>query len=264
MTLRTADLYYGAILKRIASFPVLTQIHEVNPDGYYEINGEQRLLIKYSTAPGPAWRFLFNPGDMALLAEGSAYDTWITLVCGIRAICLLSLGQLGEVVDLAAKSRQRVSVSVAPGHSMSVVGSTGPATSRVRHNAFPADMLIAGRRTKDFTWPPLSQIRVYRNAKGLAYITEDPFFDFADHLAHDVGRKPKVVYIGMLTRSPEWHEWTSANLERVEMAMRHDLAFDGYDVEIERMTSEPEVYGRHIVRQCSSEFLWKLRISVTR
>ncbi|WP_233888724.1 hypothetical protein [Paraburkholderia flagellata] len=263
MKLRTADLYYGAVLSRIAGFPVLTEIHQVGQDGFYEINGERRLLVKYSIASGPVWRFAFSPDDIARLAKGARYDTWITLVCATESICLLSLDQLGEVIDLGAVARQWVSVSIAPGHSLKVAGSLGLAQYTVRRNAFPADMLVAGRRTEDFRWPPLCQIRVYRSGQGLAYTTEDPFFDFADHLALDLGRRPKVVHVGMLTRSPEWTEWTPVNLKRVEEKISHDLAFDGYDVRIERIT--PETKGKNcLVPLCSREFLWKLTISVAR
>lgn len=262
MKLTTADLYYGAVLNRIAAFPVLTEVHQVGRNGYYEINGEQRLLVKYSVASGPTWRFSFNVDEMGLLASGGGYDTWLTLVCGTAGICLLSLDQLLEVIDLDSAEPQRVSVSVAPGHSMKVVGTLGPAQYRVRKNAFPADMLIAGREAKQFSWPPLCQIRVYRSTQGLAFMTEDPFFDFADRLAHDVGRRPKVAYVGMLTRSPDWHEWTPQNLKRVENAIRDDLAFDGFDVHIERVTPLLEGKARKLAPLCASEFLWKLTITV--
>jgi hypothetical protein len=261
MKLRTADLYYGAVLNRIAAFPILTEVHQVGHHGYYEINGEQRLLVKYSVTPGPVWRFTFGPGEKAVLPDSDGYETWVALVCGTAGICSLNLENLREIVDLDSTTAPRVSVGISPGRSMKVTGALGQLS--VRQNAFPADMLAAGREPRQFSLPPLCQLRVYHSTRGLAYVTEDPFFDFADHLTRNVGRRPKVVYIGLLTRSPDWHEWTAANLQRVENAIRHDFAFDGYDVRIERVSPEREE-GRQMVPLCSSEFIWTLAITVMR
>ena len=146
---------------------------------------------------------------------------------------------------------------------MKVTGALGQLS--VRQNAFPADMLAAGREPRQFSLPPLCQLRVYHSTRGLAYVTEDPFFDFADHLTRNVGRRPKVVYIGLLTRSPDWHESTAADLrERVENAIRHDFASARLRrSRIERVSPEREE-GRQMVPLCSSEFIWTLAITVMR
>lgn len=259
MKLRTADLYYGAVLNRIAAFPVLTEVHQVGQGGYYEINGQQRLLVKYSVASGPVWCFRFRQGEQAVLSDSDGYETWVALVCGTAGICSLNLEHLREIVDLDTTSSPKVSVSISPGRSMKVIGAMGQLS--IRRNAFPADMLVAGREPKQFSLPPLCQLRVYQSTQGLAYTTEDPFFDFADHLARDVGRRPKVIYVGLLTRSPNWREWTTFNLLRVENAIRYDFAFDGYDARIDRVSPELEE-GGHLVPLCSSEFIWKLAITV--
>ena len=98
MKLRTADLYYGAVLNRIAAFPILTEVHQVGHHGYYEINGEQRLLVKYSVTPGPVCASPSVPARKRFFQIATGTNR-VALVCGTAGICSLNLENLREIVD---------------------------------------------------------------------------------------------------------------------------------------------------------------------
>ncbi|MFL9896294.1 hypothetical protein [Paraburkholderia sp. RL17-381-BIF-C] len=150
---------------------------------------------------------------------------------------------------------------------MRVAGSVCALKHRVRHNAFPHDLLLPeGIEPKGFSWPPLCRLQFYSTWPGIARTTENPSFDLADALAWNiVGRDKKTVYMSLRTFSPDWQVWDDKTLTRVEGAIEYDLNFDGFKVAIERLSPRVFNHGRRrVAPPCSSEFMWKLTISVMR
>ncbi|MFL9896293.1 hypothetical protein [Paraburkholderia sp. RL17-381-BIF-C] len=107
MKLRIGDFYYGAALAQIAGYPVLTHVHGVDgKEGYFQINDNKRLLIKYATTGNGTWRFTVRPEDLAVLSDRADYEIWFALVCGESTICLLDEDQLQSVVDIESSTSQ--------------------------------------------------------------------------------------------------------------------------------------------------------------
>ncbi|ERJ36478.1 hypothetical protein L810_0414 [Burkholderia sp. AU4i] len=263
MKIKVGDFYYGAALAQIAAYPVLSQVHSVSgKEGYYQINGDKRLLIKYASAERGTWRFTVRPDDLAdLHAE---YRLWFALVCGEETVCLLNDDELREIVDSDSTGSQWISVSSSNGRSMKVAGSAGSLKHRIRHNAFPHTLFTDGPELNDYAWPPLSRLQFYTTWPYVVRTTEDPFFDLSDALGWNIGHgEQKTVYMGVRTYSPDWAEWDDANLAKIEEHIKYDLGFDAFEVDIERIS--PELIcqgGEYVTQRCSDEFLWKLTISV--
>ncbi|VWC75693.1 hypothetical protein [Burkholderia lata] len=265
MKLKVGDFYYGAALAQIAAYPVLSHVHSVGgKDGYYQINGDKLLLIKYATANRGAWRFTFRPDDLVDLAWSADYIVWLVLVCGGETVCLLNEDEVKEVVNCESTDNQWISVESSNGRSMKVAGSAGPLRRRIRHNAFPRDLFNDGRESNKYSWPPLSRLQFYTTWPYIVRTTEDPFFDLSDALGWDVSfGVEKVVYMGLRTYSSDWSVWDGATLRKIEKLIRYDLNFDGFDVVIERTSPELIDQGGELAAQrCADEYLWKLTITV--
>lgn len=265
MKLKVGDFYYGAALAQIAAYPVLSQVHSVGgKEGYYEINGDKRLLIKYATANRGTWRFTVRPDDLVDLAWSADYIVWFVLVCGDETVCLLNEDEVREIIDSESTDSQWISVTSSNGRSMKVAGSAGRLKHRIRHNAFPHNLFTNGREPNKYSWPPLSRLQFYTTWPHIVRTTEDPFFDLSDALGWDVGHgDEKTVYMGLRTYSPDWSVWDEAALKKIEKLIRYDLNFDGFDVAIERVSPELIDQGSELVAQrCSDEFLWHLTITV--
>lgn len=265
MKLRIGDFYYGAALAQIAAYPVLSHVHSVaEKDGYYQINGDKRVLIKYANADGGTWRFTVRADDLSPLRDDGDHQIWFVLVCGEETICLLNAFELETIVDVQSPGSQWISVTSRNGRSMKVAGSLGPLKHRIRHNAFPHDLFTNGGELNEFSWPPLSCLQFYTTWPYIVRTTEDPFFDLSDALGWNVrpGQK-KTVYMGVRTYSSDWLVWDETTLAKIEDQIRYDLNFDAFDVVTERVSPAFFVHGgRRIAPRCSDEFLWKLTISV--
>ncbi|WP_321935294.1 hypothetical protein [Paraburkholderia sp. J8-2] len=265
MKIKVGDFYYGAALAQIAAHPVLSHVHSVaGKEGYYQINGDKRLLIKYATADRGTWRFTVRPDDLTDVSWSADYIVWFALVCGEETICLLNDEEVRELVDVEASGSQWISVSSSNGTSMKVAGTTGRLKHRIRHNAFPHKLLTDGPEPNKYSWPPLSRLQFYTTWPHIVRSTVDPFFDLSDALTGDIGfGDEKTVYMGLCTYSPDWSVWDNSTLKKVEKHIRYDLNFDGFDVAIERASPEVIEQGSGLfVQRCSDEFLWKLTITV--
>ncbi|TDG02551.1 hypothetical protein E1N52_39230 [Paraburkholderia guartelaensis] len=264
MKIKVGDFYYGAALAQIAAYPVLSQVHAVpGKEGYFQINGDKRLLIKYASAERGTWRFTVRPDDLADLSHPE-YRLWFALVCGEETVCLLNDDELGEIVDSESTTGQWISVSSSTGCSMKVAGSAASLKRRIRHNAFPHNLFTDGAELNKYAWPPLSRLQFYTTWPYIVRTTEDPFFDLSDELGWNIGHgEQKTVYMGVRTYSLDWAEWDDANLKKIEQQIKYDLGFDAFDVAIERVSPELiEQGGECFAQRCSDEFLWKLTISV--
>ena len=265
MKLRVGDFYYGAALAQIAAYPVLSQVHSVSgKEGYYQINGDKRLLIKYATAKRGTWRFTVRPDDLVDLTWSADYIVWFVLVCGDETVCLLNADEVREIVDYESTGSQWISVTSRNGRSMAVAGSAGELKHRIRHNAFPHDLFTDGPEPNKYSWPPLSRLQFYTTWPHIVRTTEDPFFDLSDALGWNVGPgDEKTIYMGVRTYSRDWSVWDDATLKKIEKHIRYDLNFDGFDVAIKRVS--PELIDQRselTAQRCADEFLWRLTITV--
>ena len=261
MKIHNKDFYYGVALTQIAEYPTFTSINKVTEkDGLYQINRDKRVLIKYSTSDSDEWRFSFRKDDLEAL-HSFDYEVFCVLVCSDDTICLLSNEDITELLDGSVDSTQWVSVTYPYAGQMRVRGSQGDLSHTVAHNAFPKE--IFGEVKEDFSWPPYSKLNFYRNPPGLMISSEDRRLDLSDTLTNSVTfEQGRTVYLGVSTISHTWDVWDEETIKKIEEKIRYDLEFDGFNVEIERITNakEPKISIENI--NCDNEFLWKLDISV--
>ncbi len=270
MKIQDKDFYYGVALAQIADYPTFTSINRVTEkDGLYQINDDIRILIKYSTADNGEWRFTFRKDDFE---ELHYYECFIVLICSGNTICLLSHEDINEILDTNIDASQWVSVTYPDKGQMRVNGSLGPLSHTVAHNAFPREILgTVIKKQEEISWPPFSKLNFYWQPPSLIFSSEDRRLDLVDDLDRVLGlfdlldsvtsEKDVTVYFGLTTISHIWDAWTDVNLEKIENHIKYDLEFDGFNVEIERITDVicPQTKKQDI--PCNTEFLWKLKIS---
>jgi hypothetical protein len=263
MKIQNKDFYHGVVLTQIAEYPTFSSINKVTEkEGLYQLNNDKRILIKYSTSDEGEWRFTFSRNDLESIDHH--YEFFIILVCGGSSICLLSSEDIEELLDTDADSSQWISIDYLDGEQIRVKGSLGDLSHTVAHNAFPKNLLGAVSKAQEvYSWPPLSKLNFYKQPPKLILSSEDRMLDLADRLAYNVSfKEDTTVYLGLTTISHLWEAWTEENLRKVEELIKYDLGFDGFNVEIERITDVICPYTKKQDIPCNEEFVWKLNISV--
>lgn len=105
-------------------------------------------------------------------------------------------------------------------------------------------------------WPPHSKIICYDEEEAVIAESKRSRIDLADSLMLIYsGAEPLECTIEVSTKSNDWGTWNTENVRKIESHIRDDLEFDGYQVEIHRL-SKP---GKTL---CSKPFSWNLRISI--
>ena len=261
MKIQEKDFYYGAALAQLAEHPVFTSINKVTEkDGLYLVNGSKRLLIKYSSADGPEWRFTFRTDDSEV-ADG--HELFFVLVCGASTICLLNESDIDQLLDLSTYKSQWISVTYPGGGQMRIRGSLGHLANTVPHNSFPQDLLgSVAKKQEPYAWPPLSRLNFYEDPPNLILSSVNRMLDLSDTLGDKVENDENTtIYFGLTTVSHKWKIWSEKNLRTIEKAVKYDLEFDGFNVAIERYTSPVDPWTKKKNRPCDTQFVWKLEIS---
>ncbi len=112
-------------------------------------------------------------------------------------------------------------------------------------------MPISKPKTND--WPPRMLLYAYDEDMNVITRSTDRKFDLNDNLFQVWHEDSRTVHLGFETRSANWPIWDDESLRWIEMLIRHDLQFDGNEVEISRHTTS-------IGRPCTEEFVWKVVI----
>jgi hypothetical protein len=251
MRILEKDFYYGAALAQIVDYPTYTSINRVSDkNGLYLINNETKLFVKYSAVDEEEWRFTFKPDDFDDLSE--EFEYYLALICAGNTICLLSNSEVDEIIDTDSDSSQWIAVNSSNSGQHKVRGSNGSLSKLVPQNAFPKKMFSdVSKQQKSFAWPELSKINIYSLSYRCTISTTDRLFDLADGLMRFEGERE--VYFGLVSYSHLWKNWDEENLIKIESRITYDLEFDGYTVDIKRITEG--------LAYCSTEFIWKLSIS---
>ena len=262
MKIQEQDFYHGVVLKQIADHPTFTSINKISTkDGVYQINDNLRILIKYSTTDDSEWKFTFRENDLNELNNDLYTDKYcFILVCGGHTVCLLNRNDISELINLENNSTQWVSVTYPDGGQMRVSGSQGDLSRLVPHNSFPRDMFdIVTKDNEEYAWPPLSKITFY-SEEPPKYITHDKnrMLDLTDSLMRSCDER--TAYFGLSSISHLWETWSEENLEEIESLIKYDLEFDGFTVEVERITDSICQYTKKQDIPCTKEFIWKLDI----
>ena len=143
MKIQDKDLYHGAALTQIVEDPTFKALNKTDPKyGQYTVNSNRHLFIKYRTNRRSPWRFTFQSEEAAAIRSAiKRGKTFICLVCGSSTICCLNQDELTQLIDLEAQSTQSIRVTVPPGGSLHVTGTTGDLQRTIPHNAFPSKVL---------------------------------------------------------------------------------------------------------------------------
>jgi hypothetical protein len=134
MAVREYELFHGAVLTRLVrnDRPVALRMIETKPGeawSTYRINDAVNVLIKHSTNPrklkrnggGLSWQFVFSQDQLSQLRQ---HGVWVALVCGaaqaghLMEICVIDPGQIAQLIDLASREQQSVTVKYFPGKSL--------------------------------------------------------------------------------------------------------------------------------------------------
>lgn len=105
-------------------------------------------------------------------------------------------------------------------------------------------------------WPPHSKIICFNPSNKIIAESKRSRLDLSDSLMlwHD-STEPLMCSIEIFTKDEFWTTWNSENVRKIESHISYDLEFDGYKVDIERV-SRP---GKTL---CSKPFKWNLKIDV--
>lgn len=255
MKIQNKDIYYGIALTQIVEYPTFTSINKISgKDGLFLINDYKRILIKYSTSEDDKWRFTFIKDD---LITTLFYEKYYVLVCGLQAVCILTYDDVAEILKIDSEKSQWVNVELSGKGRMRVWGAFGELSHKVSNSDFPQNIFGDGRHEEEYLWPPLSRINLYYNEPNLIYSSTERTLDLADDLAYNVDEDySRTVIFGLSTLSSLWTKWDDLNLEKIEERIRYQFEFDGYEVDIERITEDYELPGH-------KEFLWRLHISLS-
>lgn len=142
MKINDTHQYHGAALAQIVQDDAFTALNRASDQyGHYQINHDRRVLIKTAKNNGEKWSFTFTQDHLAVLRNdiNTDSDVFACLVCGTTTICLLTVDDLQEVIDLNGTS-QTIHVRYPPKKSMRVWGSKDELSHVVYHKAFPRDI----------------------------------------------------------------------------------------------------------------------------
>ncbi|PCI41447.1 MAG: hypothetical protein COB46_03515 [Rhodospirillaceae bacterium] len=105
---------------------------------------------------------------------------------------------------------------------------------------------------KEFLFPPWVTLSFYDGRKRLLFSTNKRDFDLSDNLMLDHPYNSRRIFLGIKTNSKSWNIWNEECVQKLEELIRYDLEFDGYRVQIKRMSK--------LGGKCVLEFLWRLQI----
>jgi hypothetical protein len=140
-TISEFELFHGVVLTKLlrSKRPISLHMIEARPGerwSAYTVNGEVDLFIKHSTTPsatvrggeGRSWPFVFGLGQLRQMADSKARGGVYVALVGAsrrvkdaeRCVCLLTPGEVTELIDLSLKSQQALTVKLIRGKSLRV------------------------------------------------------------------------------------------------------------------------------------------------
>jgi hypothetical protein len=111
------DRMHGGALMQIVKHPSFTSLNNVestrNKYGHYVLNGEVRILMKYSSNKNGRWGFTFRDDDLRHLAADMSNipkkPVFLVLICDDK-ICALDRGKINDLLDTSKPGQQVVTV----------------------------------------------------------------------------------------------------------------------------------------------------------
>lgn len=104
-------------------------------------------------------------------------------------------------------------------------------------------------------WPSNSKIICFNSNGEIITESKRSRLDLSDTLMLNYnGDEPRQCTIEVSTKAEKWKSWNSDNVRKIENHIKYDLEFDGYNVEIHRV-SKP---GKTL---CSKPFQWSIKIT---
>lgn len=139
MKIQEKDLFHGAAITQIVEHPSFKALNRVGDKyGYYSINHDTRIFIKYRSNPRSPWAFTFQPGELEVIkASLDKTVVFLCLVCGQYTVCALDGDEIKSAVDVDADGSQWVRVESRERGSMRVRGTKGEINHAIAHNSFP-------------------------------------------------------------------------------------------------------------------------------
>ena len=145
MIIQEKDLYHGAALTQVVehrSFKALNRATQAY--GHYLINTDRHLYVKHSKKKESPWQFTFEKKHIQLIAQliQNGRKVFLCIVCGGKTVCVLTEGEISEVLNLDDKHQQWISVSVPRSGSCHVKGGGGKLERTIPHNSFPDKVFV--------------------------------------------------------------------------------------------------------------------------
>ncbi len=141
MKIKSKDLFHGAVLTQIVEHPSFTALNKVNSKhGHYQINADRRLLLKRSSRlQNNYWHFTFNSDDIDTLVDdiNSNQECFLCLICGKETICLLTIDEFEQLLDVSKNSQQWIKLEVPEGKSIRVKSVLCALNKKIPHSRFP-------------------------------------------------------------------------------------------------------------------------------
>lgn len=149
MRLSERELYHGAALTRILEGAGFRSIRKASAlPGHYEVNGNVRVLMRYSGAGIPPWRFTLRDDELAVLRKDRTRRAFLCLVCKDELVCVLTAAQVGAVIDLEAEASQSIRIYSRRGSSIEARAASGSSTGGFRSMRSPESSSTAPK-TRD-------------------------------------------------------------------------------------------------------------------
>lgn len=104
-------------------------------------------------------------------------------------------------------------------------------------------------------WPSHSKITCFNSVGDVIAKSKRSRLDLADSLM--LWRREEGALfcsVEVITGAKNWNSWSPENVQKIEAHIRYDLEFDGYKVEIERVSKPSKT-------PCNRPFRWNLKIA---
>ena len=105
---------------------------------------------------------------------------------------------------------------------------------------------------ENYNWPKGAQIKITDEDGGIYCKSNDQSFDISDNLMTFYDGSPLIATFQLSKGERDY--WSNGYLKEIEELIEYDLSFDGFKVDIERLSQ--------VNTSCDEEYCWKLSVDV--
>lgn len=140
------EFYHGVVFSKLVSNSndnIIIKSFRSNSNGFYVLNNDIGIYIKYSTKRLTPWRFSFQKihQDEISQMKNELQNVFILLVCGEDGIVTLSFSELKTILNEIHEEVEWISASRTPNKEYTIKGSDGTLKQKIGKNDFLKKLL---------------------------------------------------------------------------------------------------------------------------